>query len=115
MADNVHLLTSVFWHETPPRHRPLLEVVQYSGVLSRLLSTSFTVRLLVFLSTLGLETRLNVGSTPKEQPMFVLLSIPNGPAGLLVSVNEEPVHAIGILLLFLTTFAEGQHRSQTHS
>lgn len=29
--------------------------------------------------------------------MFYFLSIPNGPAGLLVSVNEEPVHAIGIL------------------
>lgn len=30
--------------------------------------------------------------------LFYFLSIPNGPAGLLVSVNEEPVHAIGILL-----------------
>lgn len=29
--------------------------------------------------------------------LFYFLSIPNGPAGLLVSVNEEPVHAIGIL------------------
>lgn len=30
---------------------------------------------------------------------FYFLLIPNGPAGLLVSVNEEPVQAIGILLL----------------
>lgn len=29
--------------------------------------------------------------------LFYFLLIPNGPAGLLVSVNEEPVHAIGIL------------------
>lgn len=27
-------------------------------------------------------------------------SIPKGPAGLLVSVNGEPVHAIGILFFF---------------
>lgn len=29
--------------------------------------------------------------------LFCFLLIPNGPAGLLVTVNEEPVHAIGIL------------------
>lgn len=75
MADIVHLLTSVFWHEPPPRHRPPLEVAQSSGVLSRPLSTSFTVRLPVFLSTLGLETRLAVGSPPKERPTLVLLSL----------------------------------------
>lgn len=38
--------------------------------------------------------------------MVYFLLIPNGPAGLLVSVNEEPVHAIGILffLFFLLMF-----------
>lgn len=38
--------------------------------------------------------------------LFSFFSIPNGPAGLLVSVNEERVHAIGILsLLFFVGMA----------
>lgn len=75
--------------------------MQYSGILSRLLFTSSSVRLLVFLSTLGLETRLHVVSTLR---LVCFLLIPNGPAGLLVSVNEEPVHAIGILSAFFPMF-----------
>lgn len=94
--------------------------MQYSGVLSRLLSTSSTVRLLVFLSTLGLETRLYVVISPHARYVFVLffLSIPNGPAGLLVSVNEEPVHAIGILYFSLCRvegrIAEGISHTLSH-
>lgn len=81
MADNVHLLTSVFWHKSLHNTAHLLELVQYSGVLSRLLFTSSTVRLLVFLSTLGLETRLYVVSSPNERYMFVLLSLDSKWAG----------------------------------
>lgn len=44
--------------------------------------------------------------------LFSFLSIPNGPAGLLVSVNEEPVHSIGILyfLCLTSTIFERQDR-----
>lgn len=34
--------------------------------------------------------------------LFYFLSIPNGPAGLLVSVNEEPVMQLGFFVFFLS-------------
>lgn len=78
-------IMSTFWPlflaQIPPQHRPLLELEQYSGVLSRLLLTSSTVRLLVFLSTLGLETRLYVFIRLNARYTFVVFSLDSKWAG----------------------------------